>query len=67
ELSAVRSVLFATEPMNHNPGWRPLSPGELVHVGPDLAVTCALPLPDQPAHPLTLADLEPSAAASQTS
>ena len=67
ELSAVRSVLFATEPMNHNPGWRPLSPGELVHVGPDLAVTCAFPFPDQPAHPLTLADLEPSAAASQMS
>jgi glutamine amidotransferase len=67
ELSAVRSVLFATEPMNHNPGWRPLSPGELVHVGADLTVTCAFPFPDQPAHPLTLADLEPSAAASQTS
>lgn len=67
ELSAVRSVLFATEPMNHNPGWRPLSAGELVHVGPDLAVTCTFPFPDQPAHPLTLADLEPSAAASQMS
>ena len=67
ELSAVRSVLFATEPMNHNPGWRPLSPGELVHVGPDLAVTCTFPFPDQPAHPLTLADLDPSAAASQMS
>ncbi len=67
ELSAVRSVLFATEPMNHNPGWRPLSPGELVHVGPDLAVTCTFPFLDQPAHPLTLADLEPAAAASQIS
>ncbi|UUL77407.1 class II glutamine amidotransferase [Pseudarthrobacter sp. Fe7] len=41
--------------------------GELVHVGPDLAVTCTFPFPDQPAHPLTLADLEPSAAASQMS
>ncbi|BCW79790.1 class II glutamine amidotransferase [Arthrobacter sp. NicSoilC5] len=67
ELSAARSVLFATEPMDHNPGWRPLAPGELVHVGPDLAVTCTFPFPDQPAHPLTLADLDPSAAASQTS
>lgn len=67
ELSGARSVLFATEPMDHNPGWRPLAPGELVHVGPDLAVTCTVPFPDQPAHPLTLADLDPSAAASQTS
>ncbi|UTT68780.1 class II glutamine amidotransferase [Arthrobacter sp. DNA4] len=67
ELSAARSVLFATEPMDHNPGWRPLAPGELVHVGADLAVTCTFPFPDQPAHPLTLADLDPFAAASQTS
>jgi glutamine amidotransferase len=67
ELSGARSVLFATEPMDHNPGWQPLEPGELVHVGPDLAVTCTVPFPDQPAHPLTLADLEPSAAASQMS
>jgi len=67
ELSVARSVLFATEPMTHNPGWRPLAAGELVHVGPDLAVTCTYPFPDQPAHPLTLADLDPSAAASQRS
>jgi len=67
ELSGSPSVLFATEPMNHNPGWRPLDPGELVHVGPGLAVTCTFPFPDQPARPLTLADLDPSAAASQTS
>ena len=62
-----RSVLFATEPMTHNPGWRPLAAGELVNVGPDLAVTYSHPFPDQPAHPLTLAGLDPSAAASQTS
>lgn len=67
ELSVSRSVLFATEPMDHNPRWRALAPGELVHVGPDLAVTSTFPFPDQPAHRLTLADLEPSAAASQTS
>ncbi|MEW1805907.1 class II glutamine amidotransferase [Pseudarthrobacter sp. NPDC080039] len=67
ELSVSRSVLFATEPMNHNPGWRPMAPGELVHVGPDLGVACTFPFPDQPKHLLTLADLEPSAAASQTS
>ncbi|MHC6594250.1 class II glutamine amidotransferase [Arthrobacter sp. C152] len=67
ELSDVPSVLFATERMNQNPGWRPMAPGELVHVGPDLVVTSTFPFPDQPAHQLTLADLAPSAAASQTS
>lgn len=65
ELAAARSVLFATKRMNQNPDWRPMAPGELVHVGPDLVVTSTFPFPDQPAHPLTLADLEPSAAASQ--
>lgn len=67
ELSDVPSVLFATERMNQNPAWRPMAPGELVHVGPDLVVTSTFPFPDQPAHQLTLADLAASAAASQTS
>ncbi len=39
--------------------------GELVHVGPDLSVTSTVPLPKAPSHRLTLADLEPTAAASQ--
>jgi hypothetical protein len=42
-----------------------LAPGELVHVGPDLAVSTTFAFPDTPAHLLTLSDLEPSAAASQ--
>ena len=46
--------LFATEPMDHNPGWRPMAAGELVHVGPLLAVTATFPFPDSPTHPLTL-------------
>jgi predicted glutamine amidotransferase len=65
DLSRSTHVLIATEPMDHDPGWRPMAPGELVHVGPDLAVTTTFPFPDTPAHPLTLSDLEPSAAASQ--
>jgi predicted glutamine amidotransferase len=67
ELSRSRHVLIATEPMDRNPDWRPLSPGELVHVGPDLAVTTTFPFPDSPTHLLSLSDLAPSAAASQTS
>ncbi|GGJ38507.1 UNVERIFIED_ORG: glutamine amidotransferase [Paenarthrobacter nicotinovorans] len=65
ELSRSPHVLLATEPMDQNPGWRPMSPGELVHVGPDLTVTSTITFPDPPAHPLGLADLEPAAAASQ--
>jgi predicted glutamine amidotransferase len=66
DLSRSTHVLIATEPMDHNPDWRLLASGGLVHVGPDLAVTTIFPFPDSPAHPLTLSDLEPSAAASQT-
>ncbi|MFJ5957705.1 class II glutamine amidotransferase [Paenarthrobacter sp. NPDC092416] len=65
ELSRSRHVLIATEPMDHNPDWRPMASGELAHVGPDLAVTSTFPFPDAPTHPLTLADLAPSAAESQ--
>ncbi|WP_311211888.1 MULTISPECIES: class II glutamine amidotransferase [unclassified Arthrobacter] len=65
ELSRHPHVLFATEPMDHNPGWRPMESGELVHVGPDLALTSTASFPDPPAQLLTRADLEPAAAASQ--
>lgn len=65
ELAVSSHVLIATEPMDHNPAWRPVAAGELVHVGPDRAVTAGFPFPDTPAHPLTLSDLGPAAAASQ--
>lgn len=66
DLARSPHVLVATEPMDHNPSWHAVAPGELVHVGQDLGLTTAFPFPDAPAHPLTLSDLEPSAAASQT-
>jgi predicted glutamine amidotransferase len=66
ELSARPAVVLASEPMDEDPGWRPLDPGELVHVAPDLTVSRRVALPDPPAHPLTLADLDPRAAASQS-
>lgn len=65
DLAGSPHVLIATEPMEDNPVWRSVAAGELVHVGPDLAVTTSFPFPDALAHPLTLSDLEPSAAASQ--
>ncbi|MEV7663865.1 class II glutamine amidotransferase [Paenarthrobacter sp. NPDC089316] len=67
ELSRSPHVLFATEPMDQNPDWRPMASGEPVHVGPDLVVTSTVTFPDGPAYPLTLADLKPAAAASQAS
>ncbi|MDR6438977.1 glutamine amidotransferase [Paenarthrobacter nicotinovorans] len=65
DLSRSPHVLFATEPMDGNPGWRPMESGELIHVGPDLALVSTAPFPEAPGHLLTLADLEPTAAASQ--
>jgi glutamine amidotransferase len=59
------SVVVASEPMDEDPGWRQLQSGELLHVAGDLAVTRRRVLTHPPAHPLTLADLDPRAAASQ--
>lgn len=57
------SVIVASERMDDDPGWRLLQPGELLHVGRDLA--CRSRMFEPPAHPLRLTDLEPAAAASQ--
>jgi glutamine amidotransferase len=59
------SVVVASEPMDGDPGWRALESGELLHVDADLRTTIEPVLPDPPAHRLTLADLDPKAAASQ--
>jgi len=55
----------ASEPMDEDAGWRPLKPGELIRVGPDLSVSSTMVLDEPPAHQLTLADLGTKAAASQ--
>jgi glutamine amidotransferase len=65
DLADRRAVVVASEPLDDDPGWRLLSPGELVHVGPDLAVRAEVVLPDPPRRQLTLADLAPQAATSQ--
>ena len=65
DLATRRAVIVASEPMDEDAGWRPLSSGELLHVDPDLNVTITRPLTDPPAHQLTLADLGVKAAASQ--
>jgi glutamine amidotransferase len=65
DLALRPAVVVASEPLDDDPGWRDLEPGELLHAGPDLAVGRTLAVPDPPRHPLTLADLAPAAAASQ--
>ena len=52
-------------PADHDPGWRLIGPGEMLHIGPDLAIDRSTPFAAQPRHLLRLADLDPVAAASQ--
>jgi predicted glutamine amidotransferase len=65
QLAAQPSVIIATERMDDDPGWRLIDPGEMLHIGPDLAIDRSTPFAAQPRHLLRLADLDPVAAASQ--
>lgn len=60
-------VVFASEPMDDDPGWRLLDPGELVHVDADLDISHRVEFPDPPSHLLSLADLAPTAQTAQRS
>jgi glutamine amidotransferase len=66
ELAERPATVVASERMDENPRWRPLAPGELVHVGADQPLTARVVLDAPPVRRLTLADLHPGAAASQT-
>ncbi|MGZ4181489.1 MAG: class II glutamine amidotransferase [Solirubrobacteraceae bacterium] len=66
ELAGLRSVVIASERMDEDAGWRPLEPGELLHVDGDLSVTSTIPFDRPPAHQLSLEDLTGKAASSQT-
>jgi glutamine amidotransferase len=65
DLSRCPAVIVASEEMDENAGWRALESGELVHVDPHLNVTITRAIDRPPAHQLTLAELDPKAAASQ--
>jgi predicted glutamine amidotransferase len=65
DLATHDAVVVATEHMDDHPGWRPLAPGELLHVAGDLTCTSTVPIAADPAHLLTLRDLDERAAASQ--
>jgi glutamine amidotransferase len=66
DLATRPAVIVATEPMDEDGGWHELASGELLHVGPDLKVETTKALEHPPAHQLTLADLDPKAADSQS-
>jgi predicted glutamine amidotransferase len=65
DLGARRSVIFASEPMDEDRGWRELASGELAHVDADLNTAARVVLDEPPAHQLHLEDLDPAAAAAQ--
>ena len=58
------AVILATERMDDDPGWRLLDPGELLRIDADLRCHPSMPF-DPPAHLLTLADPDATAAVSQ--
>jgi predicted glutamine amidotransferase len=66
QLAGDRAVIVASEPMDEDAGWREMASGELLHVTRDLELASTIVLDSPPAHPLTLEDLEPRAAAAQT-
>jgi predicted glutamine amidotransferase len=65
ELAHAPAVVVASERMDDDPKWRALQSGELLHVSEDLDATIKPVIDSPPVHPLTLADLDPKAAASQ--
>jgi predicted glutamine amidotransferase len=65
DLASLPAVVVASERMDEDPGWRALTPGNLVHVDRRLQTTITEVLPDPPARQLTLSDLTGKAASSQ--
>jgi predicted glutamine amidotransferase len=60
------AVIVATEEMDEDAGWQSLQSGQLLHVDGDLKTTVTQVIDKPPARMLTLADLDPRAAASQS-
>jgi predicted glutamine amidotransferase len=66
DFAGAPAVVVASQRMDNNLGWRPLRPGELLHVDAKLKVTSTIAIDEPPAQPLARADLDPRAAASQS-
>ncbi|MFI7000217.1 class II glutamine amidotransferase [Nocardia sp. NPDC050175] len=67
DLTDAPTVIVASEPMDDDPHWHNLAPGELLHVDTSLRIERTVILPQPPSHPLSLSDLDAGAAASQLS
>ena len=65
DLANQTATIIASEPMDDDPHWRPMQPGELIRVDADQSVHSSFPLPPHPAHQLTPQDLSPTVATSQ--
>ncbi|WP_067563994.1 class II glutamine amidotransferase [Nocardia acidivorans] len=66
QLTDYPAVVVATERMDSDPDWRLLASGELLHIDDQLRVESDIIVKDLPRQLLSLADLDPTAAASQT-
>ena len=49
-LAATPAVVVASEPMDEDPGWRSLTPGELLHVDRHLQIHTTIAIEYPPAH-----------------
>ena len=58
QLSILPATVIASQPMDSNPGWRMLEPGELIHVDVELNITSTIAVPDPPASMLELTPRE---------
>ena len=65
ELSILPATVIASEPMDRNPQWRLLEPGELVHVDAQLRVTSTIAVSDPPAIMIDLKKISARAAIAQ--
>jgi predicted glutamine amidotransferase len=61
QLAIRPATIIASQPMDTNPLWRLLEPGELIHVDSDLRVTSTIAVPDPPASMLELTAQEEAA------
>jgi glutamine amidotransferase len=66
ELAQRPAVVVATERMDEDPGWEPLRSGELLHVDAGGRAEREVIITSDPAHRLTLQELDPRAASSQS-
>jgi predicted glutamine amidotransferase len=66
ELTGQAATVIASEPMDGDPRWRPMQPGELIRIDADQSLHSSFPLPLQLTQQLTLEDLGPVAATSQS-